>query len=351
LKGMMYIMEKAGDVLLQKIGSAIERNEAVDIHKWQQSVTMEVILSAAFGTESESQTNPDDKVTKYAKDAMNPKPYALAALLIPVLGKRLYKRLALTSWGLNLTPLINIAKSIIKARQEGGGEFRMDMLQNMLSAQHPEKKGHKLNDNELIAQMVVSLLGGYHTVSCTLSLVCYHLAVYPDIQEKVFEEISHIYASREKVTHDELKDLLYLQACISETLRLYPPGFFITRTINQSCTIKDIPFKKGMGVCIPIYALHRDEEFWQEPDSFKPERFLPENKDSINQFAYLPFGSGPRSCIGMRFAMMEIKTILVKMLQKYRLVRGPETPVPFKMQTTGDFAPAEPVMVRFENRE
>ena len=89
---------------------------------------MEVILSAAFGTESESQTNPDDKVTKYAKDAMNPKPYALAALLIPVLGKRLYKRLALTSWGLNLSPLINIAKSIIKARQEGGGEFRMVCL-------------------------------------------------------------------------------------------------------------------------------------------------------------------------------------------------------------------------------
>ena len=105
-----------------------------------------------------------------------------------------------------------------------------------------------------------------------------------------------------------------------------------------------------MGVCIPIYALHRDEEFWPEPDSFKPERFLPENKDSINQFAHLPFGSGPRSCIGMRFAMMEIKTILVKMLQKYRLVRGPETPVPIKMQTRGDFAPAEPVMVRFENR-
>ena len=102
---------------------------------------------------------------------------------------------------------------------------------------------------------------------------------------------------------------------------------------------------------IPVYALHRDEEFWSEPDSFIPERFLPENKDSINQFAYLPFGSGPRNCIGMRFAMMEIKTILVKMLQRYRFVRGPETPVPLKMQPRAVLAPAEPVIIRFENRE
>ena len=100
----------------------------------------------------------------------------------------------------------------------------------MLSAQHPERSGHKLNDNELIAQMVVSLLGGYHTVSCTLSLICYHLAVYPDVQERVFEEISRVCVSHEKVTHDEFKDMPYLEACISETLRLYPPGMSLTRT-------------------------------------------------------------------------------------------------------------------------
>ena len=105
-----------------------------------------------------------------------------------------------------------------------------------------------------------------------------------------------------------------------------------------------------MGVFIPTYSLHRDEEFWPEPDSFKPERFLPENKDSINQFAYLPFGAGPRNCIGMRFAMMEIKTILVRMLQKYRLVRGPETPVPLKILPKVVLAPAEPVNIRFEKR-
>ena len=125
----------------------------------------------------------------------------------------------------------------------------------------------------------------------------------------------------------------------------------MTRTINETCTIKGVPFKKDMGVMIPVYSLHRDEEFWSEPDTFKPERFLPENKDSINPFAYLPFGNGPRNCIGMRFALMEIKSILARMLRKYRLLRGPETPVPIKIQPKSVLAPAEPVMIRFEKRE
>ena len=106
-----------------------------------------------------------------------------------------------------------------------------------------------------------------------------------------------------------------------------------------------------MGVLIPVYSLHREEEFWPEPDTFKPERFLPENKDSINPFAYLPFGNGPRNCIGMRFALMEIKSILARMLQKYCLVRGLETPVPLKIKPKTVLAPAEPVMIRFEKRK
>ena len=99
----------------------------------QESLTLQVILSAAFGIESESQTNPDDKVTQYARDAMNPKPYALLATLIPLIGNTIYKKFALTSWGLNLNPIIDVAKSIIKGRKESENNFRMvsDSLQNI----------------------------------------------------------------------------------------------------------------------------------------------------------------------------------------------------------------------------
>ena len=105
----------------------------------------------------------------------------------------------------------------------------------MLAAQHPEKKGYKLTDNEVIAEMVLFILAGYDTSSNVLTLSCYHFALYPEIQEKVFEEISRVCTSKETATYDELKDMPYLEACISETLRLYPPGmlsnYFLIYTI------------------------------------------------------------------------------------------------------------------------
>eukprot|EP00795_Rhopilema_esculentum_P016292 gene16292-7678_t len=351
LKGMMYIMNEAGDTLLKKIEKAAAERQAVDIYEWQQTVTMEVILSAAFGTLSEAQTNPNDKVTTYAKKGMDPKPWPNIAMMIPFIGKKLCKAIILGRYGFRWGPLIKIAQKILKERRQMEFVARTDMLQNMLNSQHPEKKGHQLTENELIAQMIIFLLAGYDTSSNVLCLTCYHLALYPEVQDKVYEEVMRICESKETTTYDEIKEMVYLEACVSETLRLYPPGFVTTRTIDKSCVINGVHFKKGMAVLIPSYALHRDEKYWPEPNAFQPERFLPENKESITQFTYLPFGDGPRNCIGMRFAQMEIKTILVRMLQKYRMVRGPETPVPLKMQPRVVLSPGEPVWIRFEKRE
>ena len=107
----------------------------------------------------------------------------------------------------------------------------------MLAAQHPEKKGHKLTDDEVIAEMVLFILAGYDTSSNVLTLSCYHFALYPEIQEKVFEEITSVCKSNETATYDELKDMPYLEACIFETLRLYPPGMFINSTYYLDCIL------------------------------------------------------------------------------------------------------------------
>lgn len=121
--------------------------------------------------------------------------------------------------------------------------------------------------------------------------------------------------------------------------------------MTKSCVVNGVPFEKGMWILVPLYTLHRDEKYWSDPDTFMPDRFLPENKDSIHPYSYLPFGEGPRNCIGMRFAWMEMKSVLVRMLQKYRIVKGPETNVPIKIDVRAVLAPAEPVFVRIEKRE
>ena len=109
----------------------------------------------------------------------------------------------------------------------------------MLAAQHPEKKGHRLTENELIAEMILFLMAGYDTSSNVLTLSCYHLAIYPEIQDKVVEEIQRVCQSPDGVTYDEIRDMTYLDAFICETLRLYPPGMLndFTLWINITCPL------------------------------------------------------------------------------------------------------------------
>ena len=127
-------------------------------------------------------------------------------------------------------------------------------------------------------------------------------------------------------------------------------GFLTAREVTQACTINGIYFRKGMSVFIPIHAFHHDEAYFPDPETYKPERFLPENKGSINPYTYMPFGMGPRNCIGMRMALLEMRVILVRMLQKYRLLKCPETRVPIKVKPKTVLCPAEPVMIQAERR-
>ena len=112
------------------------------------------------------------------------------------------------------------------------------MLQNILNSQHPDKKGHKLTENEVIAEMVLFLLAGYDTSSNTLGLTCYQLALYPEIQERVYEEITRICESKDTATYDEIKEMVYLEAFVSETLRLYPPGEVLKMEIKPFSSLE-----------------------------------------------------------------------------------------------------------------
>ena len=132
---------------------------------------------------------------------------------------------------------------------------------------------------------------------------------------------------------------------------IFHTGFVTAREVSESCTINGIFFKKGMSVFIPIHAMHHDEAYFADPETYKPERFLPENKGSITPYTYMPFGMGPRNCVGMRMALLEMRVILVRMLQKYRLVKGPETHVPISVKPRSVLSPAEPVMIRAERRD
>lgn len=119
------------------------------------------------------------------------------------------------------------------------------------------------------------------------------------------------------VTMDDLKKLRYLEAVVKEALRIYPSVPFFARTITEDCTIRGFHVPKGVNVVIVPFALHRDPEYFPEPEEFRPERFLPENSSGRNPYAYIPFSAGLRNCIGQRFALMEEKVVLSTILRNF----------------------------------
>jgi len=163
----------------------------------------------------------------------------------------------------------------------------------------------------------------------------YELALNPDIQERLYEEIESEIDSDGEISYDKLAKLSFLDSVVSETLRYYPPILRLERQVSSDYKLGDtgITLYKGQEIEIPIYAIHHCEEFYTNPNKFDPDRFMPQNKHKLIPYTYLPFSSGPRNCVGMRFALMEIKLGLAQIVSRFRLTRTDKTSIPLIFKT------------------
>lgn len=132
-----------------------------------------------------------------------------------------------------------------------------------------------------------------------------------------------------KIDHESITELTFLTACMMETLRMFPPIIHLERVCNKLWKHEPsgLEVPEGIVMLIPVHAVHYDEDFYPDPYTFKPERFLPENKDKLNQYAFLTFGLGNHNCIGMRFAKEEIHLALASILKDFKFKATPETKI------------------------
>ncbi|XP_066252478.1 cytochrome P450 4C1-like isoform X2 [Euwallacea similis] len=174
---------------------------------------------------------------------------------------------------------------------------------------------------------------GHDTTSAALVFLLHCLSQYPDVQEEVREEMLSVLGSDNKVpSFQELRDLPYTERVIKETLRLYPSVPFISRIASQDfVTHTGYKIPSGSVLYLHIFDLHRNPDIYENPLKFDPDRFLPGNVMKRHPFAYLPFSAGPRNCIGQKFAMLEIKSVICGILRKFRLVAHPETDIHFQV--------------------
>ncbi|MCA9905407.1 MAG: cytochrome P450, partial [Anaerolineae bacterium] len=163
---------------------------------------------------------------------------------------------------------------------------------------------------------------GHETTAVALTWTWYLLSQHADVEAKLHEELAQVLAGRTP-TLDDLPKLKYAEMVIKESMRLYPPAWGTTREVIAQTQLREYPLKKRDTVFINIYGLHRDARFFPDPLAFDPERFSPEREKSIPKHAYIPFGNGPRVCVGNAFAMMEAKLVLATAAQRFRLTLAP----------------------------
>ncbi|KAM7296238.1 cytochrome P450 3A11-like [Ixodes scapularis] len=178
-----------------------------------------------------------------------------------------------------------------------------------------------LSNAEVHANAQVFLIAGTETSRTALTFTSYLLAKFQDVQDRLRTEITAVLERDGKFSYDNVFSMRYLDQVISESLRFYPPVTgFITRTCQHDYEYNGLKIPAGISVLIPPYQLHHDPNLWTEPEKFDPERFSAENKGSFDPMAFQPFGNGPRNCVGLRFAQLEMKLTLAKMLAKYRFL-------------------------------
>jgi len=192
------------------------------------------------------------------------------------------------------------------------------------------KKTKFLDESGLVSNAVLFLIGGFDTATNAICFALYLLALNPEIQTKVQKEVDEAIEKHGKLSHEIIMNLSYIDMVICETLRMYPPALRLERTCINNYHLGNISIRKGMLIAAGVYGIHYDPEIYPEPNKFDPERFTPENKAQRHPMAYLPFGAGPRNCIGMRFAQMEVKIALAYFFKDFKVSPCAQTEIPIK---------------------
>ncbi|MEC9326395.1 MAG: cytochrome P450 [Verrucomicrobiota bacterium] len=210
----------------------------------------------------------------------------------------------------------------IEDRKEN--ELGEDLLSVFLSMRD-EETGQSMNEDEIAEEVLGMIVGGQETSATALVWTLYELSLNAEVEEKLLNEIMNVTAGAQ-IDFSRIGELKYLKMVIQESMRLHPPFWFENRNAMHDVELGGVNIQKGSMIAFSRYALHRNKNYWDDPETFNPNRFDEESSrenNGLNSSAYLPFSSGPRVCIGRHFAMMEMMIILCSILQKYKLRVNP----------------------------
>ena len=221
--------------------------------------------------------------------------------------------------GQDMSRMKQVADEAVEARRRRGAKDVPDLLDLLLAGSDPDT-GQRMNTAELRDNLLTFIVAGHETTALTLAWALYLCAFDQQVQDRARAEAQGVLQGRAASAAD-LTNLPFIRMIADEALRLYPPAGMVSRTARERDTLCGHEVRPGDTVIIPIYAVHRSELLWDEPAAFRPDRFA--DRKAIDRYAYLPFGDGPRICIGASFALQETVIILATLLSRFRFRRVP----------------------------
>lgn len=303
------IMSSAADTTCKRLDAA---DDVVDLFEEMIAATFEVISNVTFsGSGALDSSEVQHAIDRYIAQTAR-------ISLFDILGlpnwfprpSRLFQPNALKQ-------MKEIADNSIQRRRDQGPKPIPDLLDLLLEGEDPETK-RQMNMAELRDNLLTFIVAGHETTALTLSWALYLCAFDPEVQDRLRSEAQSVLQGR-VATAEDCDALPYTEQVIKETLRLYPPAAFISRTAQEADILSNRQIHRKDTVMLPIYALHRHHDLWDQPDQFDPMRFADDHRPE--RYSYLPFGDGPRICIGAQFAMIEAKIVLATLISRFKFER------------------------------
>ncbi|XP_015795533.1 cytochrome P450 4V2-like [Tetranychus urticae] len=241
----------------------------------------------------------------------------------------------------------NVDESCYYKEMTGERKAFLDLLLEK-HLQPSANDGKPIIDLEGVQEEISTFLfAGYETTGTAIMWIIYLLGLHTEVQDKIHAEINSILDDNiDDLSYNQIHKFNYLDQCIKEGLRLFPPVPMIARELDQEVILDGFKIPRGASVAIMIYSIHRDPIIYPDPDSFNPDRFDSDHISSIPAYAYIPFSAGPRVCIGQRFALIEMKIILIQIIKNFRLISTkPLNQIPYEFEVT--IRPKVPLDVNF----